>query len=98
MDVVGGHDGLIAFGLVAIRDAFEDPLPAFAEEPAIAFSPLVGVASSGLLGDGSSHSKASVGWKIEDVFLPQLFHNLRGFRAFFEIMRRGKKISRLVEA
>ena len=82
MDVVGSHHGLIAFGLVAIRDAVEDPLPAFAEEPAIAFSPFVGVAFSGPLGDSSSHSKASVGWKIEDVFLPQLFHNLRGFSSF----------------
>jgi hypothetical protein len=83
MDVVGGHHGLIALGFVAIRDAFEDPLAPFAEEPAIAFSSFVDVAFSGFLGDSSSHSKASVDWKIEDVFLPQLFHNLRGFSSFF---------------
>jgi hypothetical protein len=91
MDIVGGHHGLIAFGLVAIRDAFEDPLPTFAEEPAIAFSPLVGVAFSGLLGDSSSHSKAFVGWEFEDVFSPQLFHNLRGFSSFFRDYAPGQK-------
>jgi hypothetical protein len=83
MDVVGSHHGLIAFGLVAILDAFEDPLAAFAEERAIAFSPLVGIAFSGFLGESSSHSKASVGWNSEDVFLPQLFHKLRGFSSSF---------------
>jgi hypothetical protein len=91
MDIVGGHHGLIAFGFVAILDAFEDPLPPFAEGPAIALSPLVGVAFSGLLGDSSSHSKASVGWKVEDVFLPQLFHNLRGFSSFFRDYAPGQK-------
>jgi hypothetical protein len=91
MDVVGGHHGLIAFGLVAILDAFEDPLATFAEEPAIAFSPLVGVAFSGLLGDSRSHSKASVGWNSEDVSLPQLFHNLRGFSSFFRDYAPGQK-------
>jgi hypothetical protein len=91
MDIVGGHHGLIAFGLVAILDAFEDPLATFAEDPAIAFSPLVGVAFSGLLGESSSHSKASVGWKFEDVFPPQLFHNLRGFSSFFRDFGPGQK-------
>jgi hypothetical protein len=67
MEIVGGHHRLIAFGLVAIGDAVEDPLPALAEGPAIAFSPLVGVAFPGLLGESSSHSKASAGWNNEDV-------------------------------
>jgi hypothetical protein len=88
---VGGHHGLIAFGLVAIRDAVEDPLAAFTEGPAVAFSPLVGVAFSGLLGDSSSHSKASAGWNSEDVFVPQLFHNLRGFSSFFSDFGPGQK-------
>jgi hypothetical protein len=83
MDVVGGHHGPIAFGLVAIRDAFEDPLATFAEGPAIAFSSRVGVAFSGLLGESSSHSKASVVWNSEDVLSPPLFHELRGFSSFF---------------
>jgi len=60
MDVLGGHHGLIAFGFVAIRDPVADPLLSFAEDPAIPFSPLDGVAFSGLLGDSSIHSKASV--------------------------------------
>jgi hypothetical protein len=96
MDIVGGHHGQIAFGLVAIGDAFEDPLATLAEGPAIAFSPLVGVAFSGLLGDSSSHSKAPVGWKFEDVFLPQLFHNLRGFSSFFRDYAPGQENITLV--
>ena len=30
-----------------------------------------------------THSKASVAWNSEDVFLPPLFQNLRGFSSFF---------------
>jgi hypothetical protein len=96
MDVVGGHHGLIALGLVAILDAVEDPLAAFAEDPAIAFSPLVGIAFPGLLGESSSHSKASVDWNSEDVFVPQLFHDLRGFSSFFRDYAPGQKNITLV--
>jgi hypothetical protein len=74
---------MIAFGLVSILDAAKDPLSALSEDPAIALPLPVGVAFSVLLGDSNSHSKASVGWNIEDVFVPQLFHNLRGFSSFF---------------
>jgi hypothetical protein len=91
MEIVGGHHGLIAFGLVAIGDAVEDPLPTFAEDPAIAFSPLVGVAFPGLLGDSRSHSKASVGWNSEDVYLPLLFLFLRRFSSFFSEFGRSEK-------
>jgi len=31
-----------------------------------------------------THSKASVGWNSEDVFLPPLFQTLRGFSSFFQ--------------
>jgi hypothetical protein len=96
MDLVGGHHGVIAFGLVAIRDAVEDPLSALTEDPAIAFSPPVGVAFPGLLGDSSSHSKASVDWNSEDLFVPQLFHNLRGFSSFFRDYAPGQKNITLV--
>ncbi len=41
------------------------------------------LAFSGLLGESSSHSKVSAVWNSEDVFLPQLFHNLRGFSSFY---------------
>ena len=66
------------------------PLP-LVEDPAIALPRLLGVASgglspvafSGLLGDSGSHSKALVVWNSEDVFLPLLFQNLRGFSSFF---------------
>ena len=83
VDVGGGHHGLLAFGFGPIRDAFEEPPLAFAEDPAVAFPRHLAVAFSGLLGDSSSHSKTSVVWNSEDVFLPQLFHKLRGFSSFY---------------
>ena len=46
VDVGGGHHGLIAFGSGAILDAVEDPPPAFAEEPAVAFPAFLRVAFS----------------------------------------------------
>ena len=61
----------------------EDPPLAVAEDPAVAFSRLLAVAFSGLLGESSSHSKVSAVWNSEDVFLPQLFHKLRGFSSFY---------------
>jgi hypothetical protein len=76
---------------VAIRDALEESLPPLPEEPAVAFPSLVAVAFSPLLGDSSSHSKASVAWDIEDVFLPQLFQFLWGFSSFFSKFGRGQK-------
>src|SRR5512132_4092749 len=83
VDVGGGHHGLIAFRSGPIEDSFEDPPLAFAEDPAVAFSRLLAVAFSGLLGESSSHSKVSAVWNSEDVFLPQLFHKLRGFSSFY---------------
>jgi hypothetical protein len=96
---VGGHHGPIAFGFVAIGDAVAGLLMSEAEDPAIAFAPLgvafaplVGSASSGFLGESSRHSKASISWMIEDVFLPQLFQDLRGFSSFFRDYGPAKKI------
>ena len=74
-----------------VENLFEDPAPAFAKNPAVAFpgllavvfSGLLAVVFSGLLGESSSHSKVSVVWNIEEVFLPQLFEKLRGFSSFF---------------
>jgi len=91
VDVGGGHHGLVAFGSRTILDACEDSAPAFAKNPAVAFpgllavvfSGLLTVVISGLLGESSSHSKVSVVWNIEEVFLPQLFEKLRGFSSFF---------------
>jgi hypothetical protein len=82
VDVGGGHHGLIAFRTGPILDAFEDPSLAVAEDSAIPFSCLLAVAFSGFLGESSSHSKTSVDWNSEDVFVPQLFQNLRGFSSF----------------
>ena len=96
MDVGGGHHGLIAFGLVTIRDPLEEPLPPLAEEPAVAFPSAIAVAVPPLLGDSSSHSKTSVAWNSEDVFVPQLFHKLRGFSSFFPRFGRRKKNITLV--
>ena len=76
VDVGGGHHGLIAFRSGPILDTVEDSTLAFLEDPAVAFS--------GLLGDSGSHSKTSVGWNSEDVLAPQLFQILRGFSSFFQ--------------
>ena len=84
VDVGSGHHGLLAFWSGAILDAIEDPLLAFVENSAIAFPRFLTVAFSGLLGDSMTHSKASVGWNNEDVFLSPLFQNLRGFSSFFQ--------------
>ena len=83
VDVGSGHHGLLAFWSGAILEAFEDSLLAFVENSAIAFSRFPTVAFAGLLGDSRTHSKASVVWKSEDVFLPPLFQDLRGFSSFF---------------
>ena len=92
VDVVGGHHGLIAFRSGPVLDAIEESPPTFMESSAVAFPGFLGVAFSGLLGDSSSHSKASEGWNSEDVFSPQLFQILRGFSSFFRnIWARRKK-------
>ena len=70
VDVVGGHHRLIALGSGPVLNAVEDSLPTFPESSEVAFSLLVAVAFSGLLGDSSSHSKTSRVWNSEDVFPP----------------------------
>ena len=95
VDVVGGHHRLIAFRSGAVLDAIEDLALTLTESSAVAFPGFLGVAFSGLLGDSSSHSKASECWNSEDVFSPPLFQILRGFSSFFRNF--AKKISRLVE-
>ena len=91
VDVGGGDHGPVALGSGPILDAVEDPAPTLAEDPAVAFPGLVAavipgllaVVFSGLLGESRSHSKVSVVWKSEDVILPPLFQELRGFSSFF---------------
>ena len=90
VDVGGGHHRLVAFDAGLVLDAAEDSPPAFAKDPAVAFPGLLAlclrsfaVVFSGLLGESSSHSKVSVVWNSEEVFLPQLFQKLRGFSSFF---------------
>ncbi len=66
VDVGGGHHGLVAFGSRTILDAYEDPPPAFAKNPTVAFpglladvfSGLLAVAFSGLLGESSVTRKS----------------------------------------
>jgi hypothetical protein len=67
MDVGGGHHGPLAIGFGPILDAIEDSLPAFAEDPAVAFAATIRIAFAGFLGDSGSHSKTSVAWNDEDV-------------------------------
>ena len=91
VDVGGGHHGRVALRPGPVEDAVEDPPLPLVEDPAIALPRLLGVASgglspvvfSGILGDSGRHSKALVDWNSEDVFLPLLFQNLRGFSSFF---------------
>jgi hypothetical protein len=83
VDVAGGDHGPVAFRSGAVRDAVEDALAAFSELSAVAFARRFAVAFSGLPGESGSHSKASVVWNSEDVFLPLLFQNLRGLSSFF---------------
>ena len=83
VDAGGGHHGQVAFGSGMILDAVEESAPAFAENPAVAFSRLLAVVFSGLFGESSSHSKVSVVWNSEDVFQPQLSQKFRGFSSFF---------------
>jgi hypothetical protein len=82
VDVGSGQHGLIAFRSGPILNAFEDPALAVAEDSAVPFFGLLAVAFSGSLGESSSHSKTSVDWNGEDVFVPQLFQKLRGFSSF----------------
>src|SRR5438034_1042930 len=63
MDVAGGHHGLLAFGAGPMSDAVEESPPAFPQESAIASSPLLAVASAGLVQHNNHHSKPSVTWK-----------------------------------
>src|SRR5271157_2343121 len=87
MDVGGGHHGLVALRPGPIFDAIEDSPLAFVEDSAVAFSRLLAVTFLRLspvafwrfLADSSSHSKTSIVLNSEDVFLPPLFQNLRGF-------------------
>jgi hypothetical protein len=83
MDVGCGHHGLIAWRPGSILDALADPSPAFVEPLPVSFSFPVAVAFLGRFRDSGGHSKASVSWNSEDVFLPQLFQRLRGFSSFF---------------
>src|SRR5208337_3202525 len=83
VDIAGGHHRFFAFGSWPILDALEDSPFAFVEDSAVAFPRFPTVAFSGFLGDSMTHSKASVGWNSEDVVLPTLFQNLRGFSSFF---------------
>ena len=82
VDIAGGHHRFFALRSCPILDAFENSPLSLIEDSAVAFSGLPTVAFSSL-GDSMTHSKASVCWNSEDMFLPPLFQNLRGFSSFF---------------
>jgi hypothetical protein len=67
VDVVGGDHGAFALGSGPVLDAAEDSALALAE----------------FVEDIGFHSKASVDRDSEDVFLPPLFPDRRGFSSFF---------------
>ena len=67
VDVAGGDHGTFAIGPGSVLDAAEDSA----------------LASPERVEDIGFHSKASVVWDSEDVFLPPLFPDHRGFSSFF---------------
>jgi hypothetical protein len=91
VDIAGGHHRFFAFGSWPILDALENSPLAFVEDSAVAFSRLLvvtlpglsTVVFSGFLGDSSTHSKASVMWNSDDVFIPPLFQILLRFSSAF---------------
>ena len=93
MDVGGGHHRLVAFRTGSILDAVEDSALAFVEILRLRLVTYFGYVPGffdrcvfGISGDSSIHSKTSVVWNSEDVFLPPLFQNLWGFRVFSQIL------------
>jgi hypothetical protein len=91
VDIAGGHHRFFAFGPWPILDALEDSPFALVEDFAVAFPRFLTVAFLGpstvavsrFLGDSSTHSKTSVMWNSEDVFLPPLFQILLRFSSAF---------------
>ena len=61
-----------------LGESLLDPPPSFLEQSLLA--------CGAFFSESSTHSKAPLFWRIEDVFVPPLFQKLAGFSSlFFEI-------------
>jgi hypothetical protein len=86
VDVGGGDHGDIALRAGVIGDPVEELPPASFQETTVAISSGLALAFSGLLGESSSHSKASVAWKDEDLFTTCILPRTAGvFELFLEV-------------
>jgi hypothetical protein len=81
VDVAGGDHRSLAFVAGTVLDAAEDPALALPE----------------LVEDIGSHSKASAVRESEDVLLPPLFPDCRGFSSLFQRLGFRKNKSHLVQ-
>ena len=83
VDVAVGDHRLFAFQPWLILDAVQDSLATLVQSPAVVFTG----ASTGAFWRfprySGSHSKTSLDWNSEDLLLPTLFQNYRGFSSLF---------------
>ena len=75
VDIARGHHGDRPLGSGSMGGSLLDSPPTFLEESLLA--------CGAFFADSSTHSKTSISWNGEDVFLPPLFQDLRGFSSFF---------------
>jgi hypothetical protein len=75
MDIRGGHHGFGLLGPGFIRETEANSPPAFLKDSLLA--------SLAFFSESSAHSKASIAWSNEDVFLPTLFQDLWGFSSTY---------------
>jgi hypothetical protein len=67
MDITGGDHKVVAFGSRSIGDAVEHPPSTLIEAPTIVFASTLATTLRYFSRYSSIHSKASIGWNIEDV-------------------------------
>ncbi len=83
MDVAGGDHRLFAFRPRSILDAVQHSLLPLVQPPTVVISGASTGAFWRFRRYSGSHSKTSLNWNSEDVFLPLLFQNYRGFSSLF---------------
>jgi hypothetical protein len=83
MNIAGGHHGLIAIGSRSTGDAVKHPPFTLIEVPALVFLSTLATTLRHCSRYSSIHSKALIGWNIEDVLLTPLFQVFWGFSSLF---------------